>query len=216
VPDRLASRLYAILDVEAARRRGLAPVAVGDAWLRAGVRVIQLRTKTLPTGEWLELTDALVGRTRPRGATLIVNDRADLARMAGAEGVHVGQQDLSPADVRTVAGPDLIVGLSTHTLEEIVRAVDEPIDYLAVGAVYPSSTKGPDHPVGGLELVRRAAAAAGRRNLPVVAIGGITLDTAPEVLEAGAAAVAVIADLLVGDPGERARQYLRSLGELTL
>lgn len=216
MPDGLPSRLYAILDIDVARDRGLAPLAVCDAWLAAGVRLIQVRAKTLATGELLELADATVARARRHEATLIINDRADIARMASAGGVHVGQQDLSPRDVRAIVGPAAVVGLSTHTRDEIARAVDEPIDYLAVGAVYPSTTKGADHPVGGLDLVRAAVAAAASRRLPVVAIGGIRVETAREVIAAGAAAVAVIADLLADDPGARAREYLRTLGELTL
>jgi thiamine-phosphate pyrophosphorylase len=215
VPDRLPSRLYAILDVDVARGRGLVPLAVCDGWLDAGVRLIQLRAKSLPSGELFDLAEAIAARARQHQAVLIVNDRADVARMASAGGVHVGQQDLCPADVRAILGAGGIIGLSAHTREEIAAAVQEPIDYLAVGAVYASTTKAPGHPVGGLALVRAAAAAAGRA-LPVVAIGGIRLETVPDVLAAGASAVAVIADLLVGEPAGRAREYLKVLGELTL
>jgi thiamine-phosphate pyrophosphorylase len=114
------------------------------------------------------------------------------------------------------AAAGTFVGLSTHSNEELRSALAEPIDYLAVGAVYPTSSKPAGHPVVGLEGVRRAVEAVRTRGLPVVAIGGITLERAPEVVEAGASAVAVISDLLVGDVAARAHAYLERLDDLSV
>jgi thiamine-phosphate pyrophosphorylase len=138
-----------------------------------------------------------------------VNDRADIARLCGAAGVHVGQEDLAPAQVRAILGPKAIVGLSTHTAEQLERALREPIDYVAVGPVYGTDTKATGYQPIGLESVRAAAARTATRSLPVVAIGGINRDNAPQVLSAGARAVAVISDLLAdGDPAARVRRFL--------
>jgi thiamine-phosphate pyrophosphorylase len=115
-----------------------------------------------------------------------------------------------------VVGADAVVGLSTHTADQLRAALDEPVDYVAVGAVFATSMMPAGHPTVGLDFVRAAAVATASRGLPFVAIGGIRLDTALAVLEAGASAVAVISDLLVGDPRERARSYLKVVGELTL
>ena len=182
------------------------------AWLDAGVRLIQLRTKTLASGPLVELARELGADARRAGAAFILNDRADLARISGAAGVHVGQTDLLSADARKILGPDGVVGLSTHGAAELDAAMREPVNYVAVGAVFPSTTKGPAHPIVGLEFVREAAALGARHAKPIVGIGGITLETAPTVIDAGAASVAVITDLLVGDPAKRARQYLSVLG----
>jgi thiamine-phosphate pyrophosphorylase len=141
--------------------------------------------------------------------TVIVNDRADIARLCGAAGVHVGQEDLTVAQVRAVLGPDAIVGLSTHTAEQLERALREPIDYVAVGPVYGTDTKATGYQPIGLESVRAAAVRTAPRSLPVVAIGGINRDNARQVLAAGARSVAVISDLLAGgDPAARVRGFL--------
>ena len=138
---------------------------------------------------------------------MIVNDRADIARLSGAAGVHVGQDDLTPAQVRAVVGPGAIVGLSTHTADQLDRAVREPIDYLAIGPVFGTDTKATGYDPIGIEAVRRASAAA--RGVPLVAIGGITRERARSVLDAGANSVAVITDLLKGrDPAARVREFL--------
>src|SRR5262245_31282427 len=112
---RFSSPLYPILDLDLTLARGLAPIDVLDAWLDAGVQLVQLRAKTAASGEFLTLADEMSARCRAANAVFIVNDRADLARMSGADGVHVGQDDLSPAEARATVGADAIVGLSTHT-----------------------------------------------------------------------------------------------------
>lgn len=163
------------------------------------------------SGAFLDLAEAAVAVARRESAQVIVNDRADLAVLSAAAGVHVGQEDLSPTDVRRVTGPDAIVGLSTHTRDQIVAAVAEPISYLAIGPVFTTATKATGYDAVGYAAVEQAAEQAGRHRLPVVAIGGITLATAPRVIEAGAAAVAIIGDLMTADPEARVREYLAAL-----
>jgi thiamine-phosphate pyrophosphorylase len=200
------------VDVDAARRAGWTAIDLARAFLNGGARFVQLRAKTMTSGAFLESAAAIVELTRSCGATLIVNDRADIARLAGAGGVHVGQDDLAPSAVRAVVGTSAIVGLSTHTIEQMERAVTEPVSYVAVGPVFGTTTKETGYNRIGLEMVRAAAARASARGLPLVAIGGITLQTARSVIDAGAASVAVIGDLLsTGDPERRTREYLVAL-----
>jgi thiamine-phosphate pyrophosphorylase len=143
-------------------------------------------------------------------AMVIVNDRADLARMSGAAGVHVGQDDLPPSSARRLVGHEATVGLSTHTVPQVQAALDEPISYLAVGPVFGTRTKDTGYDQVGLNLV--SAAARMSRGVPVVAIGGITLANARSVIDAGATAVAVIGDLLAtSDPRGRAAAFVRAL-----
>jgi thiamine-phosphate pyrophosphorylase len=198
--------LYPIVDVDVCRLRTLDPLAVLETYLAAGARFIQLRDKSTRTGSLVALADAAVSRAHAAGALLIVNDRADVARLSGADGVHVGQDDLPVADVRRVLGEDAIVGLSTHDSQQIDRAVETSATYIAVGPIYGTSTKDTGYTARGLDLVRYAAARAGGR--PVVAIGGMTLERASEVLAAGAQSVAVITDLLTADPIARVRAFL--------
>ena len=202
--------LQCILDVEAAARAGWAPADLARAFLDGGATWIQVRAKRLPSAAFLELCDTVVRSAEAHHATVIVNDRADLAWLSGAAGVHVGQDDLPPAAVRRLLGPGAVVGYSTHTIDQFEAALLEPASYLAVGPVFGTTTKETDYQAVGLELVSAAAARASGR--PVVAIGGITLENAMSVIEAGAAAVAVIGDLLAtNDPQGQTRAYLQKL-----
>ena len=205
------SPLYAIVDVEVCAARGWRPHDLSRAFLAGGARLLQLRAKTLPGGAFLALAEAVAEDAARAGALLVVNDRPDIARLVGAGHVHVGQEDLSPTDVRRITGADAIVGLSTHTVDQIDAALREPISYLAIGPTYRTATKATGYEAVGLEAVADASRRAGARGRPVVAIGGITLETAPAVVGAGAASVAVITDLLSGDPERRVRQYLAAL-----
>ena len=192
--------------------RGIVPpLDVARAFLAAGVRCLQLRAKTWESGAFLEWAAAVQALAAQAGALVIINDRADVAAMAGAGGVHVGQEDVPPADARLVVGPSAVVGLSTHTDKQLQAGVLEPVSYLAIGPVYGTATKQTGYEARGLDMVRHAVAVAGARGLPVVAIGGITLETAPQVLAAGATSVAIITDLMTGDPESRARAFLRAL-----
>jgi len=177
---------------------------------RGGARLLQVRAKHLASGPFLDLCQRVVALGASVGGTVIVNDRADLVVMAGAAGVHVGQDDLTPADVRAVVGAEAIVGLSTHSVSQISAASLEPITYLAVGPVFGTASKETGYKPVGLELVRFAAANA--HGCPVVAIGGITIESAPAVIAAGATCVAVISDICAAtDPEQRTAAYLRAL-----
>jgi thiamine-phosphate pyrophosphorylase len=207
--------LYAILDADVAARAGWTLVDLASAYLEGGARLLQLRAKGAPSGELLDLASAIVLRAHAAGGIVILNDRADIARLAGADGVHVGQDDLGPSAVRSMVGPASLVGLSTHTTEQVDRALREPIGYLAVGPVFGTETKATGYDAIGLDRVRYAAVRAGARGVPVVAIGGITLERAADVLAAGARSVAVISDLLsTGDPETRVRAYVDRLAAL--
>jgi len=202
----------AILDADVAARAGWPILDLAAAYLRGGARWLQLRAKSMPGDAFLATAAALVQLARLHQARVIINDRSDIARLADADGVHVGQEDLSPAAVRRLLGDGAIVGLSTHTAEQVDRAVLEPVTYVAIGPVFATATKATGYDKVGLEMVREAARRAKARGLPLVAIGGITLETAASVLEAGAASVAVIGDLVAGgDPEARARAYLERL-----
>lgn len=208
----LLSPLYAILDVDVLAARGIDPLDVCDVWLEAGVRLIQLRAKSMASGPMLTLAEALVARTRVAGATLVINDRADVAAQCGADGVHVGQDDLSPEDVRVVVGARAIVGVSTHTDAQVAAAVTQPVSYVAIGPVFGTHTKATGYDAVGLAQVARAATTAHAAGKPLVAIGGITLENAASVLEAGADSLAVISDLVCTENrrglAERARAWM--------
>jgi len=210
-PPRPFPRLYAIVDVELCAGAGQAPLDVVRAFLSAGVRLIQLRAKTWASGAFLDLAMAAVADASAAGAVIVVNDRADIAALSRAPGLHVGQDDLTPTDARRIVGPDTWLGLSTHTQEQWTAALTAPISYLAIGPVFGTGTKATGYEAVGLHTVSRVAAAAGERGLPVVAIGGITLERAPGVIAAGASSVAVISDLLVGAPEARARAFIHAL-----
>lgn len=204
-------RLYAIVDVDVCAGAGHLPLDVLRAFLSAGVQLIQLRAKSWPSGPFLELTQAAVADAASAGATIIVNDRADIAALAGAPGLHVGQEDLRPEDARRIVGADTWLGLSTHTEAQWIEALHAPISYVAIGPVFGTGTKATGYEAVGLQTVNLVAAAAVARALPVVAIGGITLERAPAVIAAGASAVAVISDLLAGSPEARARAFMAAL-----
>jgi thiamine-phosphate pyrophosphorylase len=192
-------------------RAGRTPLDVTQALLAAGTGLLQLRVKTWGSGAFLDLARSMAAAAKRASARLIVNDRADIAMIADADGVHVGQEDLPPASARQLLGTGGIVGVSTHTPAQIASAVTEPISYLAIGPVFDTGTKDTGYEPIGLDAVRRASATARRASLPLVAIGGITLARAPEVIEAGADSVAIITDLLVGDPESRARAFISAL-----
>jgi len=204
-------RLYAIVDAEMCASADRAPLDVARAFLGGGARLLQLRFKAMASGRFLELARTILEDANAAGATLIINDRADITALANAPGLHLGQADLSPADARTVVGSSTLLGLSTHTREQWERALGEPIGYAAIGPVFGSVTKQTGYEPIGLEVVREMSSASAARGLPAVAIGGITLENAVSVIEAGAASVAVIGDLLKGDPEARCREFIQTL-----
>jgi thiamine-phosphate pyrophosphorylase len=203
--------LTAIVDRDVAAAYGWSVPDAARAFLAGGARLIQVRGKGVPSGVLLEWCDDIVAAAAAFETLVVVNDRPDVARMADAAGVHVGQDDLRPQDARAIVGPSAIVGLSTHTREQVLNARADPIAYLAVGPIFGSRTKETGYDAVGLELVRFAVDATGGA-VPIVAIGGITLDRAADVLAAGAASVAVIGDLFATrDPEGRTRQYVDRL-----
>ena len=159
------------------------------------------------------MCEDIVARARAAGAIVIVNDRADIAKLSGADGVHLGQDDLDPAFARRLLGGDAIIGVSTHSLDQVRAAAKMAVDYIAVGPIFGTTTKETGYGAMGTSFVSEAAAIVrGAGPMPIVAIGGITLDRAVDVIRAGAASVAVISDLLsTGNPEARVRDYLRRL-----
>jgi thiamine-phosphate pyrophosphorylase len=201
--------LYAIVDESSARP----PLALVAAFLEGGAAVVQLRLKNVPAGDLYRLAVEAGELCRARGALLLVNDRPDVARAAGADGVHLGQEDLPPPAAREILGSDALIGVSTHSDAEIDAAVRAGADYIGFGPIFATRSKGdsPLPPPHGIAGLRRAVARAG--SLPVVAIGGIDVAHAAEVRQAGAACVAAIADLCAApDPAARAREMSRALG----
>jgi thiamine-phosphate pyrophosphorylase len=199
-------RLYVILD--AGLVRGQAEEIAGQL-MGAGVRLLQYRAKNASAREMLPTASALAKMAQRAGATFFVNDRADVAYLAGADGVHVGQDDLSVEEARTVIGEGRWVGVSTHNLEQFEKAASSSADYLAIGPVFATTSKSNPDPVVGLETIRRVRSLTSK---PIIAIGGIRLEHAAEVIEAGADSVAVIGDILgAADPVLRAREFLQQL-----
>jgi thiamine-phosphate pyrophosphorylase len=176
----------------------------------AGVRLLQYRNKRASARELFESSKWLSSLLVPQGVTFLVNDRADVASAAEASGVHVGQEDLGVEAARSVIREGKLLGVSTHNLEQFKDAAATSADYVAVGPVFSTSTKANPDPIVGIELIRRVRPLTDK---PIVAIGGITLERAAEVIQAGADSVAVISDILLApDPGQRANQYIELLG----
>ena len=201
-------RLYVILD-SALLKNSTRDCAQELA--AAGVRLLQYRNKSASARELLETSRELVSSLESSRTALIVNDRPDVAALAGAKGVHVGQDDLDAAQARGVVGKEMWVGTSTHSLEQFRRAAATSADYIAVGPIFTTTSKANPDPVVGVELIREVRALTDK---PIVGIGGITLERAKAVIDAGADSVAVISDILLAkNPSERARQYLDVLGE---
>ncbi|MBF6558839.1 MAG: thiamine phosphate synthase [Candidatus Binataceae bacterium] len=185
---KLPSHFYAMVDPAG----GHHPIDLAQALLAAGARIMQLRLKQCGSRELLETARAIAALCRAHHAILIVNDRADIAKLAGAHGVHVGQDDLPAATVRTIVGPDLIVGVSTHSVDQARAAEAAGADYIGFGAIYSGGLKNVSNAQGLERLAEVRAAVA----MPIVAIGGITEATMPAVLAAGADAAAIITDVV--------------------
>jgi len=199
----LLPRLYAIADASFGDPAGLA-----QRLFDGGARFIQVRNKNAGPREFFEQVERIV-KDAPRDATVIVNDRADIARITGAGGVHLGQSDLGVSEARRILAEDQIIGFSTHNFEQALAAGALPADYIAVGPIFPTSTKLNVEPVVGLEALAEICASVQK---PVVAIGGIKLENAARVLAAGATAVAVISDLLsASDVRARVREWIEVL-----
>ncbi|HZM86343.1 MAG TPA: thiamine phosphate synthase [Blastocatellia bacterium] len=175
-----------------------------------GASVVQLREKRASPREFYDAAREAMLIARDLGVQLIINDRVDIAIAVKADGVHLGQDDLPPDRARSLLGDTRIIGFSTHSLNQALAAESAPVDYLAIGPIYQTSTKERADPVVGLEVI---TAIKTRVSKPLVAIGGITFQSASSVIDAGADSVAVISDLLsTGDISERMRQFVELLG----
>ena len=199
-------RVYVILD---AAQLGLPEIESAKLLVDAGVRLIQYRNKSASARKLFEHSRELGAFLNPAGVRFVVNDRADVAALAGADGVHVGQDDLGPDQARRVLGERKWVGTSTHNEAQFRAALKSSADYLAIGPIFGTSSKENPDPTVGLELLQRMTMLSDK---PIVAIGGITLERAAQVIEAGADSVAVISDIWRSDnPGNRAREYIELL-----
>ncbi|MGD0947128.1 MAG: thiamine phosphate synthase [Candidatus Binatia bacterium] len=198
-------RLYPIIDTLGDPE--LSHVSLAQTMLDAGVRFLQLRIKDQPTRRFVEIARRVKAVTDRYHAQLIVNDRTDMAKMVDAAGVHLGQEDLPVSAAREILGPNKIIGLSTHNSAQAEAAARQGIaDYIGFGPIYPTASKERTDPVQGLEGLRLIRSRVG---LPIVAIGGITAQTMPDVLAAGADAVAMIGDIVrAGDVGAKIRALL--------
>ena len=194
-----------IVDPAAARGRDLAQITAQA--IRGGADAVQLRDKTGPVRQVIEEAERLLAVTRPAAVPLIINDRIDVAVACGADGVHVGQDDLAVSVARQILGPDRIIGKSTHTLPQALEAEREGVDYLAVGPIYPTPTK-PEARSVGRALIAQVRA---KVHTPFVVIGGIEEETLPEVLQAGAACVAVVRAVCGADDPEAAARTLKRM-----
>jgi thiamine-phosphate pyrophosphorylase len=187
-------RIYALTDIRLSKLSHAEQVELLSA---GGATLVQLREKGMPAREFYEQAKAAVAVAAQRGVQLIINDRVDVALAAGAHGVHLGQDDMPPDAARRLLGPEAVIGYSTHNIEQAIAATKLPIDYLAIGPIFATTSKSDTAPVLGFEGLQSVRQAIG--TFPLVAIGGITHANAREVIEAGADSVAVISALL-SDP----------------
>lgn len=193
--------LYAIADAAFGN-----PIILARELFDGGARLVQIRNKNSSARELFDQVVAIV-KFAPLDSRVIVNDRADIALLSGAGGVHLGQTDLPPQQIRRVLSSNQILGYSTHNLRQAISSELLPVDYIAAGPVFPTSTKTNADPVIGLDGLREICSRASR---PVVAIGGITMENARDVFACGAASVAVISDLLKSqDVARRTEEWLR-------
>ncbi len=203
-------KIYPITDT---RLSGLSHAEQVARLIEGGASLIQLRDKLSAPRAFYREAAAALQIARDHGARLIINDRVDIALALKADGVHLGQTDIPVAAARRLLGKKAIIGFSTHNMEQAKRAANLPVDYLAFGPIFPTSTKENPEPVTGLFAMSEIATSKG--SLPLVAIGGITLENAREVLKAGADTVAVIAEL-VADPRKIAENTSKMLALLSL
>jgi len=195
--------LYAILDPSLL---GTSASDLAKQLAAAGVELIQLRDKQSPSSHVFNAAREVSSALESANTRFILNDRPDIAAMIKCGGVHIGQQDLPVEDARNICGPTQWVGVSTHNLEQLRQANRTSADYIAIGPIFPTSTKENPDPVVGLDFIRAARAITRK---PLVAIGGITLEKSEDVFRAGADSVAIIRDLTAAkNPAERAREFL--------
>jgi len=193
-------RFYPLLDPEIAARHGIDPIAAAEQILEGGAKILQFRHKGFFSREVFAQLERVAQLCRDAGALFVVNDRADLAALAGAA-LHLGQDDLTPTAARKIVGTQTLIGFSTHNEAQLRAAAAEPADYLALGPIFGTSSKNNPDPLVGIDELRRLRPLTDR---PLVAIGGITRANAQSVLAAGADSVAIIGDVFAGNGNLRA------------
>ena len=200
-------KIYPITDT---RISGLSHIEQVRRLIAGGATLIQLREKNAPAGEFYDAAVGSIALAREHGVKIVINDRVDIAVASGADGVHLGQDDLPPDQARRLLGERAVIGFSTHSVEQARKAIGLPVDYIAIGPIFGTTTKENPDPVVGLEGLIAVREAIGE--FPLVAIGGITQANTRTVLNAGANSVAIITDLL-RDSGEieSAMRYLNDL-----
>ncbi|HEX5481020.1 MAG TPA: thiamine phosphate synthase [Terriglobia bacterium] len=203
-------RLYAILDAAQVSPRSMPEVT--RTLLESGVRLFQYRNKLGNSRELFDACQEIVDVIHDARGIFIVNDRADVALAVGADGVHLGQDDLPAAMARSILPPGRVIGVSTHSISQVQEADRLPVDYIAFGPVFPTRSKDQPDPEVGFQGLREARKATRK---PLVAIGGITPENAPGVIASGADSVAVIQALLgTPDISARAREFLEAAGRV--
>jgi thiamine-phosphate pyrophosphorylase len=202
------TRLYPITDRSISGRSHAEQVLLLS---EAGINLVQLRDKVLSPQHFYQQAAEALHLARDRGVKIIINDRVDIALALKADGVHLGQDDMSPESARRLLGPEAIIGFSTHDIEQARLGSEMPVDYIAIGPIFETSSKeAPDFPLG-LEKLRQVRQAVGQ--MPLVAIGGLGIDNARQVLGTGVDALAIISDIWCS-PGrelERARQLINAI-----
>jgi thiamine-phosphate pyrophosphorylase len=201
-------KVYPITDVELA---GVSHIEQVSLLADGGATFIQLREKNLPASDFYREAKAALAIARQRAVTLIINDRVDVALAIKAHGVHLGQDDLPPDAARKLLGNDAVIGYSTHNVAQAIAAAALPVDYIAIGPIFQTGTKANPDPVVGLDGLRAVRKAIGDTHL--VAIGGITQENAPAVIDAGADSIALISALLSGGPTVLSDRY-RTLSDI--
>jgi thiamine-phosphate pyrophosphorylase len=194
-------KIYPITD---ARLSKISHAAQVEKLIEGGAKFIQLREKRASPREFYKSAESALKLARARGVKIIINDRVDIALALKADGVHLGQDDLPPAEARKILGDKAIIGFSTHNVEQAIKAVQFPIDYLAIGPIFATETKENPDRIVGLEGLRKAREATG--NFPLVAIGGINSENLREVYKAGADSAAIISSL-ISDAGKISENY---------
>lgn len=201
MPEFHLPKVYPLTDT---RLSGLTHRQQAAALVDGGCRFIQIRDKSMSSGSFFEAAVETLAVLRAAGGRLIVNDRVDIAMMIKADGVHLGQDDLSPSEARRLLGPGSLIGFSTHTVEQAIEASGLPVDYIAFGPIFPTGSKADHDAVVGIDLIAQVRDAIGP--IPLVAIGGIDLSNVGKVLDAGADSAAVIS-AVIGDPANIAARY---------
>lgn len=197
--------IYPIVDTDSLAQRGIVSGDAAQALIDGGARILQFRHKGAYTRDVIQEAEQIATACSRRGVHFVMNDRADLARLFGAT-LHVGQDDLPPRLARKVLGDTLALGYSTHNLKQLREAATEPVDYLAIGPIFGTVSKQNPDPMVGLEVLRELVA---NNTLPLVAIGGITLENAQRLYDVGVSAVALISDLYAtGDTAAALRSRL--------